>query len=396
MKKLITFLAAVFFFLSVSFAKNFISKRFFEIQLGVPVDFANNTMNFDEIFVKDLCIDLKKIADDVPDEGFNLIAITNPYFGINFNFGPVHVGTNLELDVYENLSVSKALFDFLGKGNEIGKEDKVDVKNYTDIFVALNLDVGIEFKKFSLFLNPSVFVPVMSSSKTNIQLAFVNDENGNVNFSADTNLNMFSNLMLNSSNQDDMINDLIKGIGFDLGGSLTFPVNKFLVTATARIPVIPGSYKYNMNMTTNTGYQVSLSDFSTKDNSNGNSATVSELSEKQYINRPLKVNAYVDYKMLAGLLEFRGGVGLGVYHPFLEDAFPYPEYYLSAGLNFLDFLKAKVSTEYTNQLFKHQFAADLNIRIIEIECGVSLQSTNLAKSFSKTGFGGYAVVSFGF
>ena len=100
--------------------------------------------------------------------------------------------------------------------------------------------------------------------------------------------------------------------------------------------------------------------------------------------------------MLAGLLEFRGGVGLGVYHPFLEDAFPYPEYYLSAGLNFLDFLKAKVSTEYTNQLFKHQFAADLNIRIIEIECGVSLQSTNLAKSFSKTGFGGYAVVSFGF
>ena len=247
-----------------------------------------------------------------------------------------------------------------------------------------------------MFLNPSVFVPVMSSLKTNIQLAFVNDENGNVNFSADTNLNMFSNLMLNSSNQDDMINDLIKGIGFDLGGSLTFPVNKFLLTATARIPVIPGSYKYIMNMTTNTGYQVSLSDFSTKDNSNGNSATVSELSEKQYINRPLKVNAYVDYKMLAGLLEFRGGVGLGVYHPFLEDAFSYPEYYLSAGLNFLDFLKAKVSTEYTNQLFKHQFAADLNIRIIEIECGVSLQSTNLAKSFSKTGFGGYAVVSFGF
>ena len=377
MKKIITFLAAVFCFLSVSFAKNFISKRFFEIQLGVPVDFANNTMNFDEIFVKDLCIDLKKIADDVPDEGFNLIALTNPYFGINFNFGPVHVGTNLELDVYENLYVSKALFDVLGKGNENGKEDKVDVKNYTDIFVALNLDVGIEFKKFSLFLNPSVFVPVMSSSKTNIQLAFVNDENGNVNFSADTNLNMFSNLMLNSSNQDDMINDLIKGIGFDLGGSLTFPVNKFSLTATARIPVIPGSYKYNMNMTTN-------------------SATVSELSEKQYINRPLKVNAYVDYKMLAGLLEFRGGVGLGVYHPFLEDAFSYPEYYLSAGLNFLDFLKAKVSTEYTNQLFKHQFAADLNIRIIEIECGVSLQSTNLAKSFSKTGFGGYAVVSFGF
>ena len=77
------------------------------------------------------------------------------------------------------MSISKGLFDFLGKGNEIEKEHKVDVKNYTDIFVALNLDVGIEFKKFSLFLNPSVFVPVMSSSKTNIQLAFVNDENGN-------------------------------------------------------------------------------------------------------------------------------------------------------------------------------------------------------------------------
>lgn len=396
MKKIIAFLALSCCIFSLAFSKNLFTKRIFEIQVGVPLDFSNNTLSFDDIFVKELCIDLEKIANDVPDEGFNLLAMANPYFGFNLNIGPVIVGSSLGLDAYEKMSISKDFFDFLGKGNEIGQEQNFDVKNITDVFFVADAKVGIEFKKFSLIVKPSLFVPVISSSKTNVSASFVNDENGNVNFSATTNLNLFTNISINSENGDFDVQELFSGMGFDLSGELTFPIKKLLFTASARIPVVPGSYKYNMNITTNNGYQVSLSDFTSTDNSTGTTRETYSLEKKQYINRPLKINAYVDYKMLAGLLEFRGGAGFGVYHPFLEDAFCYPEYYLSAGINFIDIIKAKISTEYTKQLFKHQLAVDLNLRIFEIECGASLQSTNILKSFSKTGFGAYAIVSIGF
>ena len=121
-----------------------------------------------------------------------------------------------------------------------------------------------------------------------------------------------------------------------------------------------------------------------------------ELEEKKYVNRPLKAKAYATYTPTLGLVEFCGGAGFGIYHPFNDDAFFYPEYYLSAGINCFDFFKAKLSTEYTDQIFKHQAAVDVNVRLVEIECGVSFQSTDFLKSMNVTGIGAYVVTSIGF
>ena len=101
-------------------------------------------------------------------------------------------------------------------------------------------------------------------------------------------------------------------------------------------------------------------------------------------------------KMLDVVIALLPAAGFGIYHPFNDDAFFYPEYYLSAGINCFDFFKAKLSTEYTDQIFKHQAAVDVNVRLVEIECGVSFQSTDFLKSMNVTGIGAYVVTSIGF
>ena len=46
----------------MGYSKNFLSERFFEFQIGVPVDFSNNAISLDDIFKKELTLDLAKIA----------------------------------------------------------------------------------------------------------------------------------------------------------------------------------------------------------------------------------------------------------------------------------------------------------------------------------------------
>ena len=55
-----------------------------------------------------------------------------------------------------------------------------------------------------------------------------------------------------------------------------------------------------------------------------------------------------------------------------------------------------LSTEYTNQVFIHQFGLDVNIRFVEIDTGISVQSADFARSFTGSGFGAYVYLTMGF
>ncbi len=413
MKKLICGLICLSSLVCASFSKNFFSKRFFELQLSVPVDFSNNVFSLNDILKKEVVLDLGKIAEDpLLNNGLNLVMQTQPQYGINLNIAAVNVGFKVGVDIYEKMNVSKDLFTLLGKGNEIGEEIDVDFKNYTDIFITSSLNVGINFGKFSVSVKPTLFVPVVSVVGSIADVSFINTEDGSINAKISSDLSLFSNFQLNNLNEMDIQKN--SGIGFDLGGSASIPLGrKLTVSADARIPIVPGSYSYRTPMTfeTEISANISQSISDTKGETEmitqtgddlGNISNMFsdlqsyELKEKKFVNRPLKAKAYATYTPILGLVEFCGGAGFGIYHPFNDDAFFYPEYYLSAGINCFDFFKAKLSTEYTDQIFKHQAAVDVNVRLVEIECGVSFQSTNFLKSMNVTGIGAYVVTSIGF
>ena len=59
MKKIYSLFLVVSVIISIGFSKNFLSERFFEYQIGVPVDISNNAINLDDIFQKTLTFDKK-------------------------------------------------------------------------------------------------------------------------------------------------------------------------------------------------------------------------------------------------------------------------------------------------------------------------------------------------
>lgn len=382
----------------MGYSKNFLSERFFEIQIGVPADFSNNAISLDDIFKKELTLDLAKIANEMPSEGLNLIVDAKPYVAINFNIAFIHIGMSAGVDVYEKMGISKDFFNFLGKGNEVGETLTFDFNNYTDLFAFCEADVGIDFSNLSIHVTPSLFVPIFSSSGSVAKVTFLNDEEGNINLNMNTNFSVYSNFDMYDEN---FLSDLFSnGNGFDVGVSASLPFGRKLVfSGKARIPIVPGSYQYKYSSYYEATTTMNLLDSSLNSSeTNGNIKDFSKevLEEKIYINRPMKFNLYADYLLMGNVLKLRAGGGMGVFRPFLTDSFTYPEYYFSAGINLFDFIKASISTEYTNQIFKHQIALGINVRLIELDCGVSLQSTNFMKSFSNNGFGAYAIVSIGF
>ena len=158
-----------------------------------------------------------------------------------------------------------------------------------------------------------------------------------------------------------MVSDLFSsGTGFDMGVAASLPFgSKLTFSGTARFPIVPGSYKYVYSSSYETTMTMNLLD-SSKNSSeidgNINDFSKEVLDEKIYINRPMKLNVYANYYPMGNIVQFCAGAGIGVYHPFLNESFVYPEYYLSAGVNLIDLIKASISTEYTNQIFKHQIA----------------------------------------
>lgn len=401
MKKIITLIFAVSLLSSAAFA-NFFSQRYFEIKVGTSFDVSNNLFSANEYLRKDLVIDLKKIADQCPDKGFNLRADMAPELAVNLNIKDFHLGFSSGVDLYENLEVGKDLFDFLGYGNTVGETLDFTITNDLDVFTYSQMNLGFKVGKLKLNFQPAVFVPVVSVRGAGGKATVLNDSEGNLNVDVDMNMDVYSVIELKY--QDNKVEfdpasieaALKTSYGFDLGGGFTYPLSKTLnLGATCRIPVIPG-YLYNKaNVNTGFEYKMKITDFSNAEKTSKD-ITVTNEAAKLAIHRPLKVNAYLDKNLLGTLFNARAGGGFGIRRPFSDDAVFYPEYYLGLTLNLIDMLKIGVSTQYKDQLFIHQLGTTFNLRLIQWDFGISTQSSSFKKSLSVAGVGAYTYITVGF
>ena len=403
MKKILACIFAVSVISTAAFSKNFFSQRFFEVKTGATADFSNNLFAANEFMKKDLVIDLRKIADECPKNGFNIRADMAPSLGFNLNILDFHFGLSTGFDIYESMSVGKDLFDFLGYGNSIGETLNFSFTNDTDVFATTTLDVGFKLGKLSIDVQPAVFLPIISIRNAGGRASVLNDKDGNVKINVDMNMDVYSIAELKTTDDNNISFDAEKiegairsGYGFDLGGGVTYPLtNSFFISGTCRIPVFPGYLDNKATVKGGFDYKMALTDFENAEK-NSRETTVTNESAKLAVHRPLKLNAYVDKNLLGTLFNARGGVGFGVRRPFSDAAVFYPEYYLGFTLNLIDIFKVCLSTEYTNQLFIHQLGTTINVRVLQLDLGISTQSSSFTKSMAVAGIGAYAYVSMGF
>ncbi len=403
MKKIIACFTAVLVISTAAFSKNFFTQRFFEIKTGVDFDVSNNLFAANEFMKKDLVIDLRKIADECPENGLNLRADAAPRVEMNINVSDFHLGFASGLELYESLNVGKDLFDFLGYGNSIGQTMDFTFTDDTDLFAFSQLTVGFKLGRLQITAQPALFMPIVSVRGGGGSITALNDAEGNFNVGMNLNLDVYSAVELTKNEEGSVSFDtskiesiLTSGYGFDLGGGVALNLTKSLkIDTTCRIPIIPGHLNYKSNVQGGFDYKMKLTDFENAEKTE-RETTVTNVEESLAVHRPLKLDVYLDKNLLGSLFNARAGAGFGIRRPFSDAAVFYPEYYLGFGINLIDMIKVGVSTQYKDQLFIHQLGTTFNIRLIQLDLGISSQSSSFKKSLSVGGVGAYAYLTVGF
>ena len=168
------------------------------------------------------------------------------------------------------------------------------------------------------------------------------------------------------------------------------------------MPIVPWRFAYANQSTVSMHYVTNIKTLTSGEPSEENQGfqfTSGEWNSTDYkINRPFKINASAAIQPLGSLLNLKGLFGFAVKNPFSDvegEALVYPEYYLGATVSLFDIIKTSISSEYTDQIFKQQLVFVANVRFIELDTGVSFQSSNFESSFRAAGFGAFVTFIMG-
>lgn len=402
MKKIFATIFTISILCTAAFASNFFEKRYFEIKTGTDLGISNNLFSCKDLLKKDLVIDLQKIADDCPKNGFDIRANVNPKLEMNLNILDFSFGYSAGIEAYEKFQLGRDIFDFLGHGNSVGQTLNISFNNSTEIYAFNQIDVGFKLGKIKINVRPAVFLPILSIYNSGGSLTVLNDSDGTLEINMATDMAIYSSVPLKSDEDgvtfdtESMVDILAGNYGLDLGGSIAYAfTDTFSIEGLCRIPVIPGHLKNKSSVQGGFTYKMKLTDF---ENSEKDSKEIEVVNEEAFyaINRPLKLAVYVNKDLIGKLFSARAGGGLGIQRPFCDGAYCYPEYYLGLTFNLINIFKVGISTEYTSQLFKHQLGTSLNFRVIQLDLGISTQSSSFKKSMEVAGVGGYAYITVGF
>ena len=386
------------------FAKGFFESRFFETRVSVPFGVSNNVFALNDVMKEVVVIDLKEISENLVNDGFVLDVFAQPSVGFNFNILGVTVGVNAGVDTSGQIALSRGIFDFLGKGLKVNETLDISVSPSVDIFAFGEVNFGLSLSRLSLYVRPAAFAPIITTAGSSGGVKITNKDDGSIILDLGAKVDVyspldFSNGMDSLSNIDPMQieNEIVNNMGFDVAMGASLPLSRQLVvSADVRLPMVPATInnKFAMNFESHTELSAeTLKDFKFEQ---PEPKITGESNLNYKVHRPMKLMVYGDYYPLGNFIDLRAGAGMGLYHPFMDTSIPYLQYYLGATANLIGILKLSLSTEYTDRVFIHQLGTVFSLRFIEVDTGLSIQSSDFAKSFQVSGLGGYVVFCMGF
>ncbi len=444
MKKLILSFVLFTLLIGTSFAENIFAHRFFEIKLDVPVEVSNNLLGLDDIFKKDVVIDLAKIADNVQAKGAAIKGNIAPSvsIGIDIPRGLI-LGVKVGAEADVGIGLSKDLFEFLGKGNvNMDNEYVMRTENtYADIFATVSVNGGWNTKKSRLEFAGTAFSSVVhfDASDTYARL-YIDEDNNAIEYGAHVGAGLYSNINVANGFNDiqGILNSITNNLGFDVSASYKRDLFRFLtVGLDARVPLVPSKLSLcsavSYDLVEGGKGKISIADFlGSSDDSgdgSGNSGDVSEATEDEEpgeeaskfdfnnvinnpvvletpyaIHRPMKVGINANFHPFGTLLSTKGYLGIGIRHPFAsainagtnDETDFYVDYSVAGRLSLWNILSLEISHECMDEVYRNALSIALNIRLAEVDAGVSMQSTNFTKSFSGAGLGAFVTVCVGF
>ena len=421
MKKLIITCALFASLMTAAFAENIFSHRFFEIKIDVPVAVSNNFIGITDIFKEKVVIDLPKIADSMGKSGACINADVAPSLSIGIDIPKgLILGVNIGAEASAGVGISKDIFEFIGNGN-VGKDSvTAQMSNtYADLFAFTTVNAGWNGKKLRVNGNASAFWALahMEANDTYVKI-YDNEERDVMGIEAQLDGKLYTTVDPSKELSDiqALLNETKANLGFDVGADVNYKLFRFLdVGGRARIPLAPShltklsavNYKYEK--------EINLMDmFSGSENEEEESSTPAEetdedkkdiigesvtLAKPYAIHRPMKLGVSANFHPFGTLLTTNGYLGLGIRHPFAkskDEIQTYVEYEVGGRLSLWNILSVEASHSCYDEIFKNQIALEFNIRLVEVDAGVSFQSASFPKSFTGAGLGAFVTVCVGF
>ena len=426
MKKLILSLIISVSLAGMAFSESIFAHRFFEVKLNVPVSASNNIMGLTEIFQKTVTVDLPKIADEVSLSGGAFIkAQAAPSLSINLDIpNGLILGFNAGAEADVSLGLSKDIFEFIGHGNEgMGTNFTQKTTNtYADLFAQASMTGGWNGKKSRIAVTATGFKALahVDAGDTYIKI-FNNEETNEFGVEAKVDAKLYTSTDINEGFSD--IQAFIPfagtGTGFDLSADVQRDLFRFLtVGAKARIPIVPSKLSMCSTVSESFNFSTSFDELMNGSSEDGNTTTdgdntsgstgdeeksmlsaFTKLDKPYEIHRPLKLGVSANFHPFGTLLTTSGYLGIGVRHPFAKDTSEtnfYVDYSVAGRLSLWNVLSFELSHSYYDQIFKNEVALALNIRLIEVDAGVSFTSASFAQSFTGAGLGAFVTVAVGF
>lgn len=401
-------------------------KRYVEVGVDLSLAAMQNACTITDIMVKDLVIDLTKLAQDLPDYGFaaNVGANAKTYFNMDFNkWG---FGVFAQVSGNFNLGLSKDIFTFLGEGIQVGEEVVTSVNMGLESYAEVGVPVKAKVGKLTIRATPSVYVPLVYVPQPNATITVSNNYDGSITAVASADFAMYSVVDLSSAfaggsfSGVDGILDELKGIdiqstllnkgGIDLNATVEYAFSKgFDLGVYAHVPLKPATLDYktsgNVSFTASVnpilnnlidGGELSYS-------FDGPTFSGIQCSTVNYaVNRPFRLGAEVAWRPFKGKDWFilTGSAGVAATNPFGEDfdwsKSLYPEYSVSADLTLAYVFGFNATSSYLNHMFTQSFGVKLNLRLVELDVSVASSSADFLKSWMLAGATAYAGIKVGF
>ncbi len=426
MKKLILTCALFASLFTTAFAESNFAHRFFEVKVDVPFSVSNNLIGLSDIFKEKVVIDLPKIADGMGKNGATFNTSIAPSLSINLDIPKGLIfGINLGAEASAGVGLSKDIFQFIGKGN-VGMDNVTTKLNntYADLFAVASINGGWNGKKLRLNITGSAFWALahMDASNTYVKI-YTNEEENTMGVEANVDAKLYTTVNVNEGFSDIMgiFNQTKANLGFDITAEGKYNLFRFLsVGGNARIPIVPSrlnqvsavSYKYEkeinlMDMISGKDSEEPAAETPAEGEGEGEEAQEDskfisdpkKLASPYVIHRPMKLGVSADFHPFGNLLSTNGYIGVGIRHPFAKQKSEtdfYWDYAVGGRLSLWNILSFELSHSRYDEIFKNQFAVALNIRLVEVDVGVSSQSASFAKAFTGAGIGGFVTVCVGF
>ncbi|MDR2210814.1 MAG: hypothetical protein LBO65_05015, partial [Spirochaetaceae bacterium] len=423
-------------------------KRQVEIGVDADVSMVNNFFGISDIFNRDRTIIFDPAR--LSKSGLRLYSAADSEAFLNINFGEKFgLGLFFGVDAAMHGDVSGEFFRFLAEGNKDMREFTVSMSGGASVFADAGLKTAFRFGKLKLGFTPAIYVPLLympppdmryhvdtrrglkanisldASAYTPFPLDWFTDqfESSDSGSSGSKNSGSYSKNNSTGSNKSKGRNfpdtgDIMKAFnawGLDLSVEAEYALNSGwdLGGSIVSIPLRPSTLRYGIE------YHMDIDmDFFGKNGPLGNlsgdkSAAPGKSSgeDEDFFEidpptarndlafrafRPLRFDFYANYRPLdTQLIVLRPNIGFSALTVYGYDKACFNAG-LEAQLNLKRVFSVSLGTGYREKLWRHGLNLMLNLRVLELDLGVSLQSQDFAGSFRIQGAGAHVGFRLGF